>query len=124
MSASVTVRVPVSTASPISSSSKCLRNGWTSVSRRGAPAIQVPVTLAQGGGRALQGRALHVVQDTADAAHLLAAAGAAGAAVDQGRERRAVAGRFLAAVAVDDQQAAVIGGDAQRPCRGRSRRRR
>ena len=50
--------------------------------------------------------------DAAHAAHLLAAAGAAGAAVDQDRERRAVAGRFGGVGAVDDQHPAVIGGGA------------
>ena len=50
--------------------------------------------------------------DAAHAAHLLAAAGAAGAAVDQDRQRRAVAGRFGGVGAVDDQHPAVIGGGA------------
>src|SRR6185312_5384597 len=49
-------------------------------------------------GRALHGRALHVVQYAADAAHLLAAAGASRAAVHQLRQRRAVPGRLLGAV--------------------------
>ena len=63
--------------------------------------------------RALDGGALHVVLHAADAAHLLAAAGAAGAAVDEDRERRAVAGGGLGAQAVADQHAAVERGEAE-----------
>ena len=62
--------------------------------------------------RGLDRGALHVMLDAADAAHLLAAAGAAGAAVDQHRQRRAVAGRFGGVGAVEDQHPAVIGGGA------------
>ena len=62
--------------------------------------------------RGLDRGALHVMLDAADAAHLLAAAGAAGAAVDQHRQRRAVAGRFGGVGAVDHQHPAVIGGGA------------
>jgi hypothetical protein len=54
-----------------------------------------------------------VVQDGPDPAQLLAAAGPAGAAVDQVRQRGAVAGRLAGVVAVEDQQAAVPGGDAE-----------
>ena len=64
-------------------------------------------------GLALHGGALHVVQDAADAAHLLAAAGAAGPAVHELRHRRAVAGRLLGVVAVEHQQPAVPGSDAE-----------
>ena len=45
----------------------------------------------------------------ADAAHLLAAAGATGSAMDQDGQGRTVAGRFLGAVAIDDGDASVIG---------------
>ena len=48
--------------------------------------------------RALHRGALHVVHHAADAAHLLAAAGAPRAAVHQVRQRRAVAGGLLGAV--------------------------
>ena len=59
-------------------------------------------------GRALDRRALHVMQHAADAAELLAAAGAARTAVHERRERRTVAGRFLRAMPVHDQHAAVV----------------
>ena len=62
---------------------------------------------------ALDRGALHVVLHAADAAHLLAAAGAAGAAVDEDRQRRAVAGGGLGAQAVADQDAAVERGEAE-----------
>ena len=48
--------------------------------------------------------------DPADAAHLLAAAGAARTAVDQHRQRRSVAGRFGGIGAVDDQHPPVKSG--------------
>ena len=64
--------------------------------RRRASSVQS--TARERVGRALHGGALHVVQHAADAAHLLAAAGAAGTAVHQMRQRRAVPGRFLRAV--------------------------
>ena len=44
MSASLTVRRCVSSESPIASSSKCLRNGWTSPSLSVAPRTYSPVT--------------------------------------------------------------------------------
>ena len=113
MSSSVTVRVAVTSWSPISSSSRDLRKGWTPSFRASAPSIQRPVTAERRRGRALDGGALHVVLDAADAAHLLAAAGAAGAAVDEDRERRAVAGGGLGAQAVADQDAAVERGEAE-----------
>ena len=56
--------------------------------------------------------ALHVVHDAAQAAHFFAAAGATGATVDERGEGRAVAGRFLRAVAIDDDEAAVERGGA------------
>ena len=94
MSASVTVRVAELIVSPIASSARLLRNGWTG--RLGARRAGDPLP---GDGRdhvggALDRGALHVVQHAADAAELLAATGAAGAAVDQHRQRRAVAGRL------------------------------
>jgi hypothetical protein len=55
----------------------------------------------------LQRRALHVVRDAANAAHFFAAAGAAGAAVDHVRHRRAMAGGFFGAVAIDEGDAAM-----------------
>ena len=59
--------------------------------------------------RGLDRGPLHVMLDPAHAAHLLAAAGPAGAAVGQHRQRRAVAGQFRGIGAVDDQHPAVIG---------------
>ena len=113
MSSSVTSRVAVTSWSPIFSSASDLRNGWTPSFRASAPSIQRPVTAESRRGRALDGGALHVVLDAADAAHLLAAAGAAGAAVDEDRQRRAVAGGGLGAQAVADQHAAVERGEAE-----------
>src|SRR5699024_6509968 len=55
--------------------------------------------------------ALHEVLDTAQTAHLLTAAGPAGSAVDEVRQRRAVPGRLRSVVAVEDEDAAVPGGD-------------
>ncbi len=49
--------------------------------------------------------------DTAQSAHLLAAAGPTGAAVDEVRQGRAVAGRFFGIVAVEDEHSAVPWGD-------------
>ena len=57
--------------------------------------------------RALHRRALQEVLDGADAAELLAAAGAARAAVLEHRQRRAVAGRFGRGDAVEDEEAPV-----------------
>src|SRR5256885_4730341 len=59
-------------------------------------------------GGALHGGALHVVHHAADAAHLLAAAGAPGTPVHQVRQRRAVAGGLLGTVAVYDHHAPPI----------------
>ena len=64
-------------------------------------------------GRGLDRGALHVVQHAADAAELLAAAGAAGAAVHEHRQRRAVAGGLAGVVAVEDQDPAVPRRDAE-----------
>ena len=58
---------------------------------------------------ALQGAALHVMRDAANAAHLFAATGAAGTAMNHVRHRRTVAGAFLGAVAVDESEAAMEG---------------
>src|SRR6185312_3994645 len=58
-------------------------------------------------GRPLNRSALHVVQDAADATHLLSAARATRSAMDQMGERRAVARRLLGAMAVDDEEAPV-----------------
>jgi hypothetical protein len=49
------------------------------------------------------------MRDSAHAAHFLAAAGAAGAAMDEDREWRAVARRFLCRRAIHDHHPAVIG---------------
>ncbi|MCY1291820.1 hypothetical protein D9M70_410230 [compost metagenome] len=73
--------------------------------------------------RALHRAALQVVLDRAQAAELLATAGAARAAVLELRQRRAVAGGFGRRFAVEDVQAAVqcgggrhhLGGDARVP---------
>jgi hypothetical protein len=62
---------------------------------------------------ALDRRALHVVGDAADAAELLAAAGATRSAVDQVRQRAAVAGRLGRVVPVEHEDAAVEGGRPQ-----------
>ena len=94
MSASVTVRGPATTLSPIRSSASDLRNGCTPVGllrRAGHPAAGDRAEHPRAG---LHGGALHVVQHAAHAAHLLAAAGPAGAAVHQRRQRRAVPGRL------------------------------
>src|SRR5690606_27473183 len=56
---------------------------------------------------ALKRGALHVMCDAANAAHLFAAAGATGAAVNEMRHRRAVAGTFLRAVAIDESKTAM-----------------
>ena len=66
----------------------------------------------------LHGRALHVVQHAADAAHLLAAAGPAGSAVHQRRQRRAVAGRLGGVVGVEHEQPAVPRRDAEHDLAG------
>ena len=73
----------------------------------GAPFDQLPVIALQHRRRGLHRAALHVVREAADAAEFLAAAGAAGAAMHHLRHRRAVAGLLLAAVAIDDDEAAV-----------------
>jgi hypothetical protein len=65
-------------------------------------------------GRALHGGALHVVQHRTDAAELLAAARATGSAVHEVRQRRAVTRRGARVVAVEEQHAAVVRGDARR----------
>ena len=72
------------------------------------PSIHSLVTARERRRRALERGALHVVQHAAHAAHLLATAGASRPAVHQMRQRRAVPGRFLRAVAVDDHEPAVI----------------
>jgi hypothetical protein len=61
----------------------------------------------QSGRTGLNGGALHVVQDAADAAHLLAAASPAWSAVDERRQRRAVPGGLLRVGGVENQQPAV-----------------
>ena len=107
MSASLTVRRCVSSESPTASSSKCLRNGWTSPSLQRRAANVFAGHRRQHRRRALHRRALQEVLDGADAAELLAAAGAARAAVLEHRQRRAVAGRLGRGVAIEDEQAAV-----------------
>src|SRR5579862_5441385 len=62
--------------------------------------------------RTLQRRALHIVEYATQAAHLLAAARASRTAVYKHWQRRAVAGRFASAVAVDDEQTTVKGAGA------------
>src|SRR3954465_1114935 len=136
MSSSVTSRFPVSTASPISSSPKLLRNGCTSVWRRGAPGTHTPVTWVRVAGepcsavrcmkcstprmppsssppparpgppwtRAGSGEPWPV--DSLPPPRLAGRRGAWG--------RGAVAGRLLAAVAVGEQQPAVVAGHAER----------
>ena len=64
-------------------------------------------------GRGLDGGALHVAEHRADAAELLAAAGPAGTAVDQHRQRRPVAGRLRGVVAVEHVDPAVPRRDAE-----------
>jgi hypothetical protein len=102
------VRGPASMVSPIDSSSKVRVNGWTADFGLAAPLIQVPV-MPEDVRAALDGGALHVVHDAADAAQFLAAAGASRAAMDHVRQRRAVAGGLLGAVAVVDIDAAMGG---------------
>ena len=65
-------------------------------------------------GRGLDRGALHVVQHAADAAELLAATGATGAAVDEHRQRGAVAGGLAGVVAVEHEDAAVPRREAER----------
>lgn len=65
------------------------------------------------GGRALDGGALQVVVDGADAAELFTAAGAAGAAVFEHGQGRAVAGGFFGGFGVQHLQAAVAGGQGR-----------
>ena len=57
--------------------------------------------------------ALHIVPDAADTAHFFAAAGAAGAAMDQQGQRAAMAGAFFCAFVVEDKDAAMPGSGAQ-----------
>ena len=71
------------------------------------PVVQRPVIAVSMSGERLDRGALHVVQHAADAAELLAAAGAAGSAVHQHRQRRAVAGGLRGVVAVEHQDPAV-----------------
>jgi hypothetical protein len=56
---------------------------------------------------ALNRCALHVVHEAADAAHLFTTTSTARTAVHESRQRRAVSGRILRAIAIDDQQTAV-----------------
>ena len=62
-------------------------------------------------GRALDRGPLHVVQDGADAAELLAAAGAPRTAVDEMRHGRAVARRGAGVLAAEEEHASVEGAD-------------
>src|SRR6185437_5540725 len=61
----------------------------------------------------LNGGALHVVQDAADAAHLLAAASPARPAVDERRQRRTVPGRLAGVIGVEHEQPTVPRRDAK-----------
>ena len=101
----------VSSESPICSSSKWRRNGCTPVSMHLGAAHVLAGHGRQHGGRALHRRALQVVRDGAQAAQLLAAAGAARAAVLEHRQRRAVAGGLGARI----RGPARAGGRAARP---------
>lgn len=67
----------------------------------------------QHGRRALDGGALQVVVDGADAAEFFAAAGAAGAAVFEHGQGRAVAGGLFRGFGVEHLQAAVAGGQGR-----------
>jgi hypothetical protein len=59
------------------------------------------------------------MQHAANTAEFLAAAGAAGAAVHEMRQRRAVAGGIGGAVGIDDEDAAVKGRKPRHEARGR-----
>ena len=71
--------------------------------------------------RGLHRDPLHVVQDAADPAELLTAAGPTRPAVDEARERRAVAGRLGGVVAVEHEQPPVPGRQAEDEVRATSR---
>src|SRR5439155_19697579 len=60
--------------------------------------------------RGLERGALHVMLHAPDAAHFLAAAGATGAAVNQHRQWRSMAGRFGGVGAIDHQHPAMMSG--------------
>jgi hypothetical protein len=62
--------------------------------------------------------ALQVVVHAAQAAHLLAAAGAARSAVDEHRQGRAVAGGFGCRIGIQDKQPAVPGGGTEHDLAG------
>ena len=113
MSSSVTMRGPAWIVSPMRSLAQRLgeRVGVAEVARRALdPAAGGGLEHARAG---LDGGALHVVEDAAHAAHLLAAARPAGAAVHQHRQRGAVAGGLGGGVVVEDEEAAVPGGGAE-----------
>ena len=74
-------------------------------------------------GRALDGRALHVMHDTADAAHLLTASGPTRAPVHQVRQRRAMPGGFFGAMAIDHHNTAMEWGEAEHQLSWRPHRR-
>ena len=84
---------------PISSSPKRIRKGCSGPSRASSkPAVQLLVMPVNRSGLPWMAVRLHVMHDAPDAAHLLAAAGAPGSAVDHVGQGRAVAGRFLARI--------------------------
>ena len=66
----------------------------------------------------LDGGALHEVRDAAQTAHLLAAAGAAGPAVDEGGQRGPVSRRLLGVIAVEDEDATMPRRDGAHELRG------
>ena len=107
MSSSEMTRGSDAIVSPTFSVASEWRNGCSGVDRALRPAGPPAGDRGEHVGGGLDRRALHVVQHAADAAELLAAAGATGAAVDEHRQGRAVAGRLGGVVAVEHQDAAV-----------------
>ena len=90
-----------------------LAEGVDPVFRLGGAFHPLAGDMGEGGGRALQGGALHIVQHTTDTAQLLPAPGPARPAVHHVRQGGAVAGRFLGAIFVDDHNPPMPGGGAQ-----------
>ena len=80
---------------------------------RSVPGIQLAGDGGQHPRAGLHRRALHVVQHAADAAHLLAAAGPPRAAVHQRGQRRSVPGGLGCVLAVQHEEPAVPGRQAE-----------